>query len=82
MRPTQPPIKRVLGGSSLGVKRGWGMMLTIHPHLVLRSRMSKSYISSPSWHLRGIAGQLYFTLLCRIFGNKNFIEKFYKFGEQ
>jgi lipid-A-disaccharide synthase-like uncharacterized protein len=51
------------GGSSLGVKRGWGMMLTIHPHLVLRSRMSKSYISSPSWHLRGIAGQLYFTLL-------------------
>jgi hypothetical protein len=28
-------------------KRGRGVMLTTHPHLVPRSRMSRSYISSP-----------------------------------
>jgi hypothetical protein len=32
------------------------------PHLVPRTRMSRSYISSPAWHLRGVAGQFYFTL--------------------
>jgi hypothetical protein len=31
------------GVLSLGVKHGWGMTLTTHPHLVLRSRMSRSY---------------------------------------
>jgi hypothetical protein len=30
-----------------GLKRGWGVTLTTHPHLVLRSRMSRSYTSSP-----------------------------------
>jgi hypothetical protein len=30
-----------------GVKRGRGVMLTTHPHLMLRSRMSRSYTSSP-----------------------------------
>jgi hypothetical protein len=30
------------------------------PHLVPRSRMSRSYTSSPPQNLRGIAGQLYF----------------------
>jgi len=30
-----------------GVKRGWGVTLTTHPDLVPRSRMTKSYISSP-----------------------------------
>jgi hypothetical protein len=30
-----------------GAKRGRGVTLTAHPHLVPRSRMSRSYISSP-----------------------------------
>jgi hypothetical protein len=30
-----------------GAKRGRGMTLTTHPHLVPRSRMSRSYTSSP-----------------------------------
>jgi hypothetical protein len=40
------------------VKRGQGVTLTTHPHLVPRLRMSRSYTSSP-WH---VAGQLYFLL--------------------
>jgi hypothetical protein len=32
-------------GPFLGVKHGWGMTLTTHTHLVLRSRMSRSYKS-------------------------------------
>jgi hypothetical protein len=35
------------GSSPQGVKRGRGVMLTTHPHLVPRSRMSRSYTSSP-----------------------------------
>jgi hypothetical protein len=40
--PTQPPIHWVPV-----VKCSWGMTLTTHPHLVLKSRMSRSYTSSP-----------------------------------
>jgi hypothetical protein len=35
------------GGTFPGVKSGRGVMLTTHPHLVPRSRMSRSYTSSP-----------------------------------
>jgi hypothetical protein len=35
------------GGPFPGVRRGPGVTLTTHPHLVPRSRMSRSYISSP-----------------------------------
>jgi hypothetical protein len=35
------------GGPFPGAKRGWGVTLTTHPHLVPRSRMSRSYTSSP-----------------------------------
>jgi hypothetical protein len=45
--PTQPPVQWVPGVLSPGVKRGRGVTLTSHPHLVLRSRMSRSYILSP-----------------------------------
>jgi hypothetical protein len=46
--PTQPPALWVPGGVlSLGVKRGLGLTLTIHLHLVPRSWMSRSYTSSP-----------------------------------
>jgi hypothetical protein len=47
LRPTQPPVQLVPGVLSPGVKRGRGVMLTTHPHLVPRSRMSRSYTSSP-----------------------------------
>jgi len=36
------------GGPFPGAKRSWGVTLTTHPHLVTRSRMSRSYTSSPS----------------------------------
>jgi hypothetical protein len=52
--PTQPPVQWVPGVRSPGVKRGRGVKLTTHPHLVPRSRMSRSYISSPSKRLRGV----------------------------
>jgi hypothetical protein len=45
--PTQPPVQWVTGVPSLGVKRGRGVTLTTHPHLVPRSRMSRSYTFSP-----------------------------------
>jgi hypothetical protein len=35
--PTQPPVQWVPGVLSRGVKRGRGVMLTTHPHLVPRS---------------------------------------------
>jgi hypothetical protein len=45
-----------------GVKCGPGLTLTTHPHLVLRSRMSRSYNSPPPYCLHAIAGLLFFTL--------------------
>jgi hypothetical protein len=36
------------GGPFPGAKLGRGVTLTTHPHLVLRTRMSRSYISSPT----------------------------------
>jgi hypothetical protein len=47
--PTQPPVHWILG-----VKRGRGVTLTTHPHLVPRSRMSRSYTSSPHKRLRSV----------------------------
>jgi hypothetical protein len=45
--PTQPPVKWVPGVLSPGVKRGRGVMLTTHPHLVPRSWKSRSYTPLP-----------------------------------
>jgi hypothetical protein len=42
------------GVLSPGLKRGPDVTLTTHPHLVPRSRMSKSYTSSPPKRLRGV----------------------------
>jgi hypothetical protein len=42
-----------------GVKRGRGVTLTTHPHLVPRSRLNRSYTSSPRCGLHGLAGILY-----------------------
>jgi hypothetical protein len=49
--PTQPPVQWVPGVLSPGIKCGRGVMLTTHPHLVPRLRMSRSYTSS---HLNGM----------------------------
>jgi hypothetical protein len=47
---TQPPVQWVHGVFlSPGVKRGRGVTLTTHPHLVPRSRLSRSYTSSPAY---------------------------------
>jgi hypothetical protein len=40
---TQPPVQWVPGVLSPGLKRGRGVTLTTHTHLVPRSRMSMSY---------------------------------------
>jgi hypothetical protein len=37
-----------------GVKRGRGVMMTTHPHLVPRLRMSRSYTSSHPMSLHGV----------------------------
>jgi hypothetical protein len=42
------------GGPFPGVKRGRGVTLTTHPHLVSRSRMSRSYTSSSSKRLHSV----------------------------
>jgi hypothetical protein len=51
---TQPPVQWVPGVLFPGVKRGRGVMLTTHPHLVPRSWMSRSCISSPPKRLHGV----------------------------
>jgi hypothetical protein len=52
--PTQPPVQLVPWVLSPGVKRGRGVMLTTHPQLVPRLRMSRSYTSSPPVRLHGM----------------------------
>jgi hypothetical protein len=62
--PTQPPVQWVPGGPFPGVKHGRGVTLTTHPHLVLRSWMSRSYTFSPPKRLMACSGTaLLFTLL-------------------
>jgi hypothetical protein len=54
------PVQWVPGDLSLGVKRGRGVTLTIHPHLVPRSWMSRSYTSSSPLRLhRRVVGLFY-----------------------
>jgi hypothetical protein len=53
LRLTQPPIQWVLGVLYLRVKYSWGMMLTTDPYLMLRSRVSRSYTSSPPKFFQG-----------------------------
>jgi hypothetical protein len=52
------PVQWVPEVLSPGVKRGRGVTLTTHSHLVPRSRMSRSYTSSPpqapSWRVAGL----------------------------
>jgi hypothetical protein len=69
--PTKPPVKWVLEALFPGVKRGWSVMLTTHPHLVLRSWMSRSYTSSPPCTSMGVMWDCFtfiqfFILVCCI----------------
>jgi hypothetical protein len=52
--PTQAPVQSVPGVLCPGLKRGRGVTLTTHPHLVPRSRISRGYTSSPPKRLRGV----------------------------
>jgi hypothetical protein len=52
--PTQPSIQWVPGVLSPGVKRGRGVTLTTHPHLVPRLSTSRSYTASPPMCLHGV----------------------------
>jgi hypothetical protein len=56
--PTQPLVQLVAGVISPGLKRGQGVTLTIQPHQVLRSRMSRSYTFFPLKALWHVVGQL------------------------
>jgi hypothetical protein len=47
------------GVLSLGVKRDQGVTLTTDPHLVPKSRMSRSYIACPPCHLHGSSGTVF-----------------------
>jgi hypothetical protein len=62
LMPTQPPNTMGTGRSFPGVKRGRGLTLTTHPHLVLRLKMNMGYASSPSYGLHSGIGTalLYF----------------------
>jgi hypothetical protein len=52
--PTQPPMQWVPWVLSVRAKRGRGVMLTTHPHLVPKSRMSRSYTSFSPKQLHGV----------------------------
>jgi hypothetical protein len=57
--PTQPPIQWVPEVFSPGVKRDRGVMLTTHPHLVPRLRISSSYTCVTQATPWRAAGSLY-----------------------
>jgi hypothetical protein len=52
--PSLPSVQWVPGVLSPGLKRGRGVTLTTHPPLMPRSRMSRSYTSSPPKRLHGV----------------------------
>jgi hypothetical protein len=51
---TQPPVQWIPKVLSPRVKCSQGVTLATHPHLVPRSRMSRSYTSSPHKRLQGM----------------------------
>jgi hypothetical protein len=52
--PTDIPVQWVPCVLSSEIKRGRSVTLTTHLHLVMRSRMSRSYTSSPPWATIGV----------------------------
>jgi hypothetical protein len=64
---TQPPVQWVPGVLSTGLKRGRGVSLTTHPHLVPRSSTSSRHTSSPPLRLHRCAeGLLFYTSISPI----------------
>jgi hypothetical protein len=63
--PAHPaPYQWAPGVLSPGLKLGRGVTLTAHHRLVPKSRMSRSYISSPPCRLHGVCGTaLFFTFI-------------------
>jgi hypothetical protein len=59
LRSTQPPIQGVPCVLTPEVKPGRCVTLTTHPHIVPRSRMSRSHTSSRPWLLHGVAAHSY-----------------------
>jgi hypothetical protein len=63
----QPRVQWVPGVLSPGVKRGRDVTLTTYPHLVSRSRMSRSYTLSPQappWRVAGLLFYMQIDLTC------------------
>jgi hypothetical protein len=71
--PTQPPVQWVPGVLSPGLKRSRGVTLTTHPHLVPRSRMSRSYTSSPPSAFMACSGT---ALVLAVYSVLNVINKY------
>jgi hypothetical protein len=68
---TQPPAQWVPGVLSPGLKRGRGVTLITHPYLVSRSRMSRSYTSSPPCAFMASSGTaLAFSINCYFMYNR------------
>jgi hypothetical protein len=64
VRPTQPPVQWVPRILFKGKAR---RDADHSPHLIPRSRMSRSHTSSPLWRLRGGGGTALFILVCFAF---------------
>jgi hypothetical protein len=54
LEPTHPPLQWIPWVLSPELKRGRGVTLTTHHHLLPRSRMSRSYTFSPPKRFRGL----------------------------
>jgi hypothetical protein len=61
------------GGSLPGTKRGSGVTLITHPHLGPRSRMSRSYTSSPPSAAMACSGTLYLYSNCSALNSRTSI---------
>jgi hypothetical protein len=70
------PVSCTMGTGvlSAGVKRGRGLLLTAHPHLVPRSWMSRSYTSSPPCASIGVLWDC-FTYINKVCGPQTIIRR-------
>jgi hypothetical protein len=66
------------GGPFPGAKRGRSVTLTIHPHLVPRSRMSRSYTSSPPSATMACSGTALLCLRALYFQMSDINKKFWE----
>jgi hypothetical protein len=69
LEPTQTPVQLVPWFLSSGLKRGRSVTLTTDAHLVLRSRMSRSYTSSPPKSHKACSGIVLALAVSAFYGN-------------